>query len=61
MSEYVYRDLECLVDLEGEPIRIYIPKNEVDRYDDISRQAYISGHRFRQALENGGEYTNEEI
>jgi hypothetical protein len=54
MSEYVYRDSECMVDLEGEPIRLYVPKDEIDDYDEISRRAYESGRRFRMALQQEG-------
>lgn len=54
MKEYVYRDMECLRDLDGNPIRVYIPRDKVDYYDEISRVAYESGLRFKQALINEG-------
>ena len=51
MKEYVRRDLECLIDVETqEPIRIYVPKDEVERYNEISRKAFEAGYRFRQGL-----------
>jgi hypothetical protein len=55
MKEYVYRDLECLVNsIDGKPIRIYVPKDEIERYDEISRRAYESGYRFKMALQESG-------
>lgn len=52
MKEYVYRDLKCLIDSNTqEPLRIYIPKDEVDRYNEISKRAYESGYRFRLELQ----------
>jgi hypothetical protein len=38
----------------GEPIRIYVPKDETERYDEIGRRAYESGRRFREALQLEG-------
>ena len=55
MNEYVYRDLECLVNsIDGKPIRIYIPKDQIEKYDEISRRAYESGHRFKIDLQESG-------
>jgi len=54
MKEYVYRDMECLVDLEGNPIRVYIPKDEIEQYDELCMRARESGMRFRKALQLEG-------
>ena len=43
-----------MVDLEGEPIRLYVPKDEVDAYDELAQRAYESGRRFRMALQQEG-------
>ena len=51
MKEYVYRDMECLIDSKtGLPVRVYLPKEEIEKYNEISRRAYESGLRFREAL-----------
>jgi len=51
MREYIRRDLRCLIDVNTqEPIRIYVPKDEVERYNEISRKAFEAGYRFRQGL-----------
>lgn len=52
MKEFVYRDLECLVDLEGEPIRIYVPKDEIEKYDEIYVRGYESGRRLLESLKS---------
>lgn len=51
MKEYSYRELEVLRDINtGEKIKVYVPKDEVDRYDEIAYRAYVSGCKFREAL-----------
>ena len=53
MKEYVYRKLECLIDHKtGEPLRVYIPKDEIHIYDELSKKAQESGHRLRQLLQD---------
>ena len=55
MREYVYRDMERLIDSKtGLPVRVYVPKDEIEKYNEISRRAYESGVRFREALKERG-------
>lgn len=55
MKEYVYRDMERLIDSKtGLPVRVYVPKDEIEKYNEISRRAYESGVRFREALTERG-------
>ncbi len=55
MKEYVYRDLDCLIDSKtGLPIRIYVPKDKVEDYNEISKRAYESGNRLREVLKESG-------
>jgi hypothetical protein len=55
MKEYVYTDLECLIDINTElPIRIYIPKDEIEKYNEIAKAGYESGYRLKMALQEMG-------
>jgi len=58
MKEYKYRKLKCLRDSEtGEPIRIYMPVDELDRYNEIAAKAYNAGKNMREVLT--GEVIND--
>lgn len=55
MKEYVRRDLKCLIDVNThKPIRIYVPKDEVEKYNEISEKAFATGYRFKQGLIEAG-------
>lgn len=45
------------MDEEGYPLRIYIPKEDIEFYDKICAIAYESGVRFREQLQR--EYEEE--
>jgi len=54
MKEYMYTDLECLRDMNGDPVRVYVPKDEIEDYNEIAKRARESGARLRQALKEEG-------
>lgn len=55
MKEYVYRDLECLVNsIDGKPIRIYVPKDEIEEANVMAQAGYEAGYRLMMALQESG-------
>lgn len=50
----MYTDLECLRDMNGDPVRVYVPKDEIEDYNEIAKRARESGARLRQALKEEG-------
>lgn len=51
MTEYLKKDLTHLIDSDtNQCITVYVPKSQVNKYNEMSRRAFESGRAFKKAL-----------